>query len=57
MNYYDLTKSVREQNARRYLAQKKFEQERRDTTFFIVGMLITVVVIGAMPYLAQIANS
>ena len=56
MNYYELTKSVREQNARRYLAQKRFEQERKDTTFFIVGMLITVVIIGAMPYLAQIAN-
>ena len=56
MNYYELTQHVREQNARRYLAQKKLEQDRRDTTWWIAGMLITVVVIGAMPYLAQIAN-
>jgi hypothetical protein len=51
-----LTQHVREQNARRYLAQKKLEQDRRDATWWIAGMLITVVVIGAMPYLAQIAN-
>ena len=56
MNYYEITKSVREQNARRYLAQKQFERDQSDNKFFVVGMLITVAIIGAMPYLAQIAN-
>ena len=56
MNYYDLTKSVREQNARRYLAQKQFEREQSENKFFIGAMIFTALVIGAMPYIAQIAN-
>lgn len=51
MNYYELTENVRQANARRYLAQKRYEREQREIKWLFGAIVFIASLFCAMPYI------